>query len=204
MPHTITTVEALRQVIAAPHPELARKNLPSLDDYARAFIARSPFLVLSTANGAGQVDASPKGDEPGFVVVEDDTTLLIPDRPGNKLAYGHLNILENPQVGLLFVLPNTRETLRVNGRAELTADPALLDALASRGKPAVLAIRVTVEECFFHCGKAFIRSGLWQPESWGEPHPVSFGEMYAARSRQGREVADAVDSAIAEDYQNNL
>ena len=135
-----------------------------------SFIERCPFLVLSTSDRSGRVDASPKGDAPGFLSVVDEKTLLIPDRPGNRLAYGHLNVLENPQVGLLLVIPNTSETLRINGKAELSADPELLESLAARGKPAVLAIRVTVEECFFHCGKAFIRSGLWKPDEWGARH----------------------------------
>ncbi|MBW2244001.1 MAG: pyridoxamine 5'-phosphate oxidase family protein, partial [Deltaproteobacteria bacterium] len=141
--------------------------------FAIAFIERSPFLVLSTSNKDGLLDASPKGDGPGFVLVESDRSLVIPDRPGNGLAMGHLNVLENPRVGLLFLIPGTNETLRVNGCAELTRNPALLERLAARGKPAVLAIRVEIEECFFHCGKAFIRSNLWQPEQWGERHRVS-------------------------------
>ena len=201
---TITSIEQLRNVIGAPHPELEDKVLRAIDDYAREFIARSPFVILSTADREGRVDASPKGDAPGFVTVLDPHTLVIPDRPGNKLAYGHRNILENPRVGLLFVIPNTAETLRVNGRAELVDDTDLLEQLAARGKPAPLATRVEVEECFFHCGKAFIRSSLWQPESWGERHRVSFGEMYAARKQRDASVAQMIDAAIDTDYQENL
>ena len=200
----IETVEALREVVGSPHPELGEKNIDHLDEFARAFIAKAPFLVLSTCDAGGRLDASPKGDAPGFVTVADERTLLVPDRPGNKLAYGHLNILENPRVGLLFVIPNTSETLRVNGRAELVADAATLDRLAARGKPAVLAIRVTVEECFFHCGKAFIRSELWKPERWPERHKVSFGKMYASRKSLNEEVAQAIDGAIEVDYRDNL
>ena len=200
----IETVEALREVVGSPHPELGEKNIDHLDEFARAFIAKAPFLVLSTCDAEGRLDASPKGDAPGFVTVADERTLLVPDRPGNKLAYGHLNILENPRVGLLFVIPNTSETLRVNGRAELVADAATLDRLAARGKPAVLAIRVTVEECFFHCGKAFIRSELWKPERWPERHKVSFGKMYASRKSLNEEVAQAIDGAIEVDYRDNL
>ena len=122
--------------------------------------------------------------------------MLIPDRPGNRMAYGHLNVIENPQVGLLLVIPNTSETLRINGKAELSADPAVLESLAARGKPAVLAIRVSVEECFFHCGKAFIRSGLWKPDEWGERHRISFGQMYAAKEGGGKEMADTLDELI--------
>ena len=113
-------------------------------------------------------------------------------------------MLDNPRVGLLLVIPNTSETLRINGKAELSADPQVLESLAARGKPAVLAIRVTVEECFFHCGKAFIRSGLWKPDEWGARHRVSFGEMYAAKEGGGKEMAAGLDTMIEQDYRDNL
>ena len=157
---TIATEEQLRAVIGAEIPGLSEKNEPTLNAFAIDFIARSPFLVLSTADGQGRLDASPKGDGPGFVAVEDGKTLLIPDRLGNRLAYGHRNILANPQVGVLFMIPGTPETLRVNGRATLTAEPALVQRLGARGHPAVLVIRVDVEEVFFHCAKAFLRARL--------------------------------------------
>ena len=104
----------------------------------------------------------------------------------------------------MFCLPGTNETLRINGTAQLSADPALLDKLAARRKPAVLVIRVSVEECFFHCGKAFIRSALWSPESWEPPHRVSFGAMFAARKNLDKEVERMIDDSIAADYQENL
>lgn len=200
----ISTVEQLRAVVGEPPPGLEEKVDDHLNAFALRFIEKCPFLVLSTSDRSGRVDASPKGDAPGFLSVLDEKTLLIPDRPGNRLAYGHLNVLENPRVGLLLVIPNTSETLRINGKAELTADPALLESLAARGKPAVLAIRVTVEECFFHCGKAFIRSGLWKPDEWGERHRVSFGEMYAAKAGIGKDEADGLDALIEQDYRDNL
>ncbi len=201
---SISTVEELRAVIGDAPPGLEAKVEDHLTSYALEFIEKCPFLVLSTSDKDGRVDASPKGDAPGFISVVDDKTLLIPDRPGNRLAYGHLNVLENPQVGLLLVIPNTSETLRINGRAELSADPELLESLAARGKPAVLAIRVMVEECFFHCGKAFIRSGLWKPADWGDRHRISFGEMYAAKEGGGKAMADSVDEMIEQDYRENL
>lgn len=201
---TIKTEQELRAVIGEEIPGLSEKVEARLNDFALDFIARAPFLVLSTADGAGRLDASPKGDAPGFVAVEDDTTLLIPDRLGNRLAYGHRNILANPHVGVLFMIPGTSETLRVNGRATLTADDSLVERLAARGRPAVLVIRVEVEEVFFHCAKAFLRSRLWQPAAWGEPHKVSFGEMYASRRNAPAETAAAVDQAIERDYRENL
>ena len=126
----IRTEEALRAVIGEAPAGLQDKNIDHLDHFAADFIAKSPFLILTTADASGRCDASPKGDAPGFVHVVDKKTLVIPDRPGNRLAYGHLNILSNAQVGLLFILPGTSETLRVNGTAELDASPELLEHLA--------------------------------------------------------------------------
>ena len=203
-PYRIRDEAELRAVIGAEIPGIAAKNINRLDEFAQRFIAQSPFLILATANAQHQLDASPKGDAPGFVKVEDERTLLIPDRAGNKLAYGHLNILQNPRVGLIFMIPGMRETLRVNGSASLHADPIELEALGAGGKPAVLAIRVAVEEVFFHCAKAFIRSRLWQAEDWPQPYKISFGEMLAARQGAGDEVAKSIDAAVEQDYRDNL
>ena len=203
-PHAIRTPEALREVVGPEIPGLELKNQALLDEFAIDFLARSPFLVLATADGRGCLDASPKGDAPGFVLVEDERTLVIPDRPGNKLVYGHLNILENPKVGVLFLIPGTPETLRVNGTAELTRDPELLERLAARGRPAVLAIRVHVEECFFHCAKAFLRAQLWKPDCWPERQKISFGRMAARRTGGGEQVVKAIDEAVEADYRDNL
>lgn len=201
---TIATAEEMRAVVGQARAGLEKKNIAFIDDFARRFIAASPFLVMSTSDSEGRQDASPKGDGPGFVEVIDEHTLLIPDRPGNKLAYGHENILENPHIGLLFMIPQTPETLRVNGRAELNDDPQLLDKLAARNKPAILAIKVSVEECFFHCGKSMIRSNLWKPEAWGERYKVSFGEIFAARQNADAETIKNYDAAIEKDYRENL
>jgi uncharacterized protein len=201
--NSITTVEQLRAIIGEPHPMVKLKVLKELDENAIDFIQRSPFLVLSTADRNGNQDASPKGDHPGFVAIEDEHTLLIPERKGNKLAFGYLNILENPRVGMVFMIPGTGETLRVNGAAELTSDPAICERLTARGLPAMLAIRVHVHECFFHCAKAFIRSQLWKPESWA-PKQISFGKMFAAKMGGGKEVEEQIDSAIAKDYRDGL
>ncbi len=200
----IETVEKLREIIGSPMAGLGDKNVDHLDEFALAFLERCPFLVLSTANAQGHQDTSPKGDAPGFVLVEDNRHLVIPDRPGNKLAYGLENILENPRVGILFMIPGTAETFRVNGTAELVCEPELMERLAARGRPAVIGIRVTVEEAFFHCAKAFIRSKLWKHEQWGERHKVSFGEMFAKNAGVGEEAARAVDAAVEADYETNL
>lgn len=201
--YDIKSRDALRDLLPE-NPATAAKISTELDDYTKAFIARCPFLVLSTADVDGRLDASPKGDDPGFVHVVDDHTIVIPDRPGNKLAMGHENIIANPHVGILFMIPGTGETLRVNGRATLSKDPELLARLDARGRPAVLALRVDIEECFFHCAKAFIRSKLWQPETWGERHPVSFGRMIAARIGADDDVVQKIDDAVEENYRNEL
>ncbi len=200
----LKTNEDLRSVIGAKIPGLEDKVIDHIDEFAADYIAHSPFIVMATTDREGNCDASPKGDAPGFVQVLDPKTIVIPDRPGNKLAYGHENILSSGKIGLLFFIPGTRETLRVNGTAQLDSSAELREELAARGKDAVLAIRVTVEECFFHCGKAVIRSNLWQTEKWESPYRVSFGEMYAKRKNAGNDVIEAVDNSIANDYKNNL
>ncbi len=202
--HVIRSAEALREVVGTAIPGLDLKNQSVLDEFAVDFLARCPFLVLSTADEEGHLDASPKGDVAGFVLIEDEHTLVIPDRSGNKLAYGHLNILANPKVGVLFLIPGTPETLRVNGTAELTVDPELLEQLASRGKPAVLAIRVHVEECFFHCAKAFLRAQLWKPDTWPERQKISFGRMFAKLMNADEKAAKAIDETVEADYRDNL
>jgi PPOX class probable FMN-dependent enzyme len=203
-PCRIETVEQLREVIGEPSPVVAMKVDHRLDEFARAYIERSPFVIMATADAEGNQDVSPKGDAPGFVLIEDDATLVIPDRKGNQLVFGLQNLLQNPHIGLIFLIPGTGETLRINGTAALTRDPALLERLAARGKPAVLAIRVHVEECLFHCAKAFLRAQLWKPEAWGERHRVSLGAITSKRFGAGEDVARQVDELIADDYRNNL
>jgi uncharacterized protein len=202
--HRITDIAQLRAIFGEPHPVACRKLLDALDDKAMDFIGRSPFLVLGTADTEGNQDVSPKGGEPGFVQIADHRTLLVPDRKGNKLFFGLQNILSNPRVGLIFMVPGTDETLRVNGTAELSADPALLARLSSRGASAQLAIRVAVRECFFHCAKAFIRSQLWKPESWPQQIRFSWGEYLAAKAAMGSEAAEKIDRAVESDYKENL
>jgi PPOX class probable FMN-dependent enzyme len=203
-PHRITSVEQIRALVGEFNPSAQLKVSDALDAHARAFVARSPFLLLSTSDADGRADVSPKGDHAGFVAVEDERTLLIPDRSGNRLIFGLQNILANPQVGLLFLIPGTGETLRVNGRAHLTGDPAIRERLSSRGKPALLAIRVEVEECFFHCAKAFLRAALWKPETWPKDVKVSFGRIMADKLGSGDDVAQAIDVMIEENYRTDL
>jgi PPOX class probable FMN-dependent enzyme len=161
---TIENVEHLRESYGAPSERSLKKQLNRLDKHCRDFIARSPFLVIASADPSGRCDASPKGDAPGFVQVIDDTTLLIPDRLGNNRIDTLANLLARPGIGLIFFVPGINETLRVNGRACITTDPALLEPLAVNGKVPRSAILVTAEEIYFHCGKALIRSDLWNPD----------------------------------------
>jgi PPOX class probable FMN-dependent enzyme len=162
----ITSLNELREMFGGPAERTTKKQLARLDAHCHAFIERAPFMLLSTSGTDGNCDVSPKGDRPGFVLAPDDSTLLIPDRPGNKRFDSLQNILENPHVGLLFLIPGMDETLRVNGTAELVLDDELLVRLAVEGKRPVLAIVVHVDEAFLHCGRAFLRAQLWQPEQY--------------------------------------
>src|SRR4029453_1326762 len=153
-PHLLASLEQVRAIIGPENPVIKSKFYPALEETSTRFIRHSPLLLLSTVDRAGHPDVSPKGDGPGFVAIEDDRTLLIPERKGNKLIQGLQNILATGRVALVFLVPGTEETLRVHGRAELTADPAVLARLEERGQPALLAIRVHVEQAFFHCAKA--------------------------------------------------
>lgn len=200
-PHRITTEEQLDALLGAPNPMTRKKLLSALDEISIGFIKRSPLLVIGTADADGNQDVSPKGDHAGFVAVAGPNTLLVPERKGNRLKFGFRNVLANPHVGLIFLVPNSDETLRVNGTAELTADPAVLASLPARGASALLAMRVTVRECFFHCGKAFIRSALWKPETWPAHARVSFGKQLGGG---GEDLARQIDQAIEQDYKNNL
>src|SRR2546425_7359895 len=156
----------LRALLGTPSEVAVKKQLARLDAHCRAIIAHAPFALRATADAEGRCDVSPKGDPAGFVRVLDDTHLVVPDRPGNKRLDGMRNILENPHVGLIFLVPGRGETLRVNGRAAITRDPALLARMEVGGKRPLLAIGVEVEEVFLHCAKAFKRSWLWEPERW--------------------------------------
>ena len=162
----VTSREELRAIFGAPGERAVLKERAHLDVHTREFIARSPFVLLATSNRAGRCDVSPKGDAPGFVMVLDDTHLVIPDRVGNNRIDGLTNIVENPHLGMIFVIPGREDTLRVNGRACIIRDGEILSRLAVQGKQPKVAIGVEVEECFLHCAKAFKRSGLWDRERW--------------------------------------
>jgi PPOX class probable FMN-dependent enzyme len=162
----IDSKDQLRQVIKEPSELVTRKTLSGLDRHCGVFINRSPFVLLASADADGNLDVSPKGDPQGFVKILDEKTLVIPDRPGNNRADTLENILQNPKIGLIFLIPGKRETLRVSGTAKIVRDIDLRESMAVKGKVPALAIVVDVEEAFFHCSKCMIRSKLWEPDHW--------------------------------------
>jgi len=166
----IASHEELRKIYKTPEPDAGsiRKELKRLDGHCRSFIARSPFVLIGSSDGKGNADVTPKGDKPGFAAILDDNTIAIPDRPGNNRLDTLENIVTNPAVGLLFLIPGMNETLRVNGEARITTDATLRERLAVEGKPPISVVIVTVMAAYMHCAKAFMRSELWKPESWPE------------------------------------
>jgi PPOX class probable FMN-dependent enzyme len=162
----IDSVNELRAAYGQPTELAAKKELDHLDRQARAFIARSSFLVIATSDADGWPDASPRGDPPGFVTVEDDKRLLMPDRPGNNRVDSFKNLVANPRIGMLFFVPGHQHSLRVNGSTRILDDADLRQRFAVNGKPARAVVEVTVRQVFFHCGKSLIRARLWNPQAW--------------------------------------
>lgn len=197
------SMDDLRTLYPAPSPLAVAKQLDRLDPHAIAFIRRSPFLVMATADAGGDCDASPRGDAPGFVEVLDARSLLIPDRPGNNRVDSLTNLTANPRVGLLFFVPGVLETLRVNGGATLVTDPAQLARHAVTGRAPKTGLLVTVEEVFFHCGKALKRSALWDPSRHATPGEIpSLGRILADQT--GRIGVEEAEARVATGYREHL
>lgn len=187
----VSSREALRQIIKEPNRKVSHKEIGSIDGICRRFIDASPFVVLATRGRDGLVDVSPRGDPAGFVLVLDDRTLAIPDRLGNNRADSHENLLVDPAVGLMFMIPGNGDTLRVSGHAQIVRDGALRERLAHRGRAPHLAIVVTVEKAFMHCPKAMVRSGLWKPNAWPDLAAVpSLAEAMVAHGELDTSVVD--------------
>jgi uncharacterized protein len=195
---TIETETALRELIGEPAPLVCAKVSDRLNPLTRRYIELSPFVCLSTSDDRGSCDVSPRGDPPGFVRILDDTTLLIPERPGNRIADSLRNILRNPHVGVLFVVPGVTETFRVHGRATLTTDTTLLAPCEVEGRLPKLGILVDIETAYTQCGKAFLRSHLWDPAKFidksalptnGEIHRVLQGEDFDAANYDAERAA---------------
>jgi PPOX class probable FMN-dependent enzyme len=199
----ITDAAALRDFYGEISQLAQAKELTRLDKHCRAFIALSPFLVLATSDPEGRLDASPRGDAPGFVLVLDDTTLLLPDRPGNNRVDSYGNVIANPGVAMIFFVPGIEETLRVNGRARVTTDAALLAGAEAMGKVPRAGLLITVEQAFFHCAKALKRSHLWDATRHVERRSFpSLGKIIADQTAQCS-VEDA-EARIADGYKNRL
>jgi hypothetical protein len=208
--HRITTVADLRRLFRPAEGLAAKKSLSKLDRHARDYIARSPFLCIATTGEGGRADVSPRGDQPGFVQVIDDHAIAIPDRPGNNRLDTMENILANPNVGLIFMIPGFEDTLRINGRATITADPAILErAMVDRKLPKV-AIHVAVEEAFFHCAKAFRRARLWQADAQVDRKVmptlarIILEQTATAGAPPREEDVAACDKAIEHEYRTGL
>jgi PPOX class probable FMN-dependent enzyme len=199
----IRDIAALRRVYE-PASELAlKKEMDHVDRHAREFIAVSPFVVLSTADADGWPDASPRGDAPGFVTVADDKHLHLPDRPGNNRLDTLENILRNPRVGMLFLVPGRLETLRVNGTARIRTDADLCAAHAVRGRPARAIVEIETASVYFQCGKAVVRSGLWQKDRW--PSIAGLATFAEALTDQVKSVDKAVvEQRLETSYRDTL
>jgi len=200
----VEDIAEIRELYGEPSERAVKKQLPRLEKHSRSFIALSPFLVIASTDPSGRCDASPKGDAPGFVHVIDDETLLIPDRLGNNRVDTISNLLACPGVGLIFFVPGLRETLRVNGRVRITTDPLLLARCAVNGKLPRSGFLVTVEEVYFHCGKALIRSDLWNPDKRiAQSDFPSLGRIIAEQIGDGAPV-EAAERYTEESYRTRL
>lgn len=192
----------LRAILGYAGKPASTKVIPEIDDICRAFIEKSPFVLLGSSDTNGTMDVSPKGDPAGFVQVMDSQTLLIPDRPGNRRGDTLSNILQNPNIGLLFLVPGRRETLRVNGTAQIVRDEQVRERFIIQGKVPIFVIAVTVKEVFFHCTKCVVRSGLWASEYQHEAL-VSLGAALVKHAKMDISVEEA-DAMLVEDEQTEL
>lgn len=200
----ISTVAELEELIGgAPLPWIGDKARPRLDAIDVEWIARSPFVLLATSAADGTCDVSPKGDPAGFVRVLDDTTLAIPERPGNRRVDGFRNMLTNPHVGLIFLVPGRTDTLRVNGRVRLVRDAPYFDDMVVKGHRPLLAAEVSVEEVFYHCAKAFLRAKLWRPEEWDPDALPSRARIVQALERTA-EPLEEVERYYGPDYESRI
>ena len=203
--NVVRSEEELRALMGGPvAPPVVEKTLTSLDRHCFAFIGRSPFVFVASTDAKGRMDISPKGDAPGFVKVLDSQTLVIPDRPGNQRFDTFRNLFDSPRIGLIFLVPGKRETLRISGKAEVIQDAEVLETMVANGKTPPLAIAVHVEEAFFHCAKCVIRSHLWQPQWWPsiEGLPTLAETMKDAASIP--EPVEILERIIKEDEENRL
>ena len=200
----VTSREGLREHYKLATGGAVQKEMRRLDPHSRNFIEKSPFVLIGSSDGEGNADVTPKGDKPGFVAVLDDVTLAIPDRPGNNRLDTWENIVVNPAVGLLFLIPGMNETLRVNGNGRITFDQSLRESLSAEGKVPVSVLVVKVKAVYMHCAKAFMRSKLWQPESWPPRSAMpTLGEILKDQTKFA-ESAEAKDRWLDEVYEKEM
>ncbi len=201
--HEITTEAELHDLLGAPAPAALAKERSALHELDRRWLAAARFCLVATSDAEGNCDVSPKGDPAGFTLVLDNRTIAVPERAGNRRADGYRNILANPHVGLLYLLPGRGDTLRINGRARLTRAPDLLDRMLVRGHRPVLAMVVEVEQVFSHCAKAFLRSELWDPTTW-RPDDVPSRARIAHELERRDERLEDIERYYGEQYSAGL
>jgi PPOX class probable FMN-dependent enzyme len=199
----ITSEAQLRELLGEPLPRVADKARPALHDYDKQWLASSPLCLVATSGADGSCDVSPKGDPPGFTLVLDDTTIAIPERPGNRRADGFLNILTNPHVGLIYLVPGREDTLRINGAARLVSDAPFFDQMRVKGHRPLLALVVEIDQVFYHCGKAFLRSHLWQPATWN-PATVPSRAQIAQRLERPHDALEDLERYYGPAYATRL
>ncbi|TWG92308.1 hypothetical protein L615_007200000150 [Nocardioides sp. J9] len=196
---------ALTALLGEPAPAARAKERDVLTDVDRDWLAASPFCIVGTADADGRCDVSPKGDPAGSLVhVLDDRTIAIAERPGNRRADGYRNVLANPHVGLVFLIPGRGDTLRVNGRARLVSDAPFFDEMVVKGHRPVLALVVEVETVFFHCAKAFLRSQLWRPETWDPEGIVPRRAVVAQRFERRGASLEELDAYYGPSYEEGI
>jgi PPOX class probable FMN-dependent enzyme len=197
----VESEEALRDILGHASEGVIKKSQPFISNHVQTFIQRSPFLLIGTSSATGAHDVSPRGDKPGFVKVLDDRTIMIPDRPGNRRLDTMVNIINNPNMGLIFLIPGIDETVRINGHAVISRDEALLAQTEVEGKRSQVVIVVEVREVFFHCAKAFRRSNLWKPEAQAARTEVpTLGQVLKDSNKLTDVTAEAIDQDLEEGY----
>ena len=199
----IETPEQLTALLGEPLPRARDKVRPALHELDREWLAASPFCLVATSAADGSCDVSPKGDPPGFVRVLDDTTVAVPERLGNKRADGYRNVLSNPHVGLISIVPGRGDTLRINGRAHLVGDAPWFDDMVVKGHRPLLALVVEVDEVFHHCAKAFMRSRLWHPETW-DPMAVGSRPQIVKALERPEDSIEELERYYGEQYSTGL
>lgn len=199
MTREVHTEQELRELVGYPNDYVANKVSDRLAPIHRDWLTHSPLGFIATTDADGRMDVSPKGDPPGFVHIVDDTTIAIPERPGNKRVDGYLNVLEHPRVGTLFLVPGRGDTLRINGSARVLADAEYFDAMVVQGKRPILALEISIEEVLFHCAKAFLRSDTWKPETWNPAALPSVAQI-AQAVRTGSTLAELEEYYSEENY----